>query len=138
MIVKKKILMSLLLVLTACTSPQNIVLNDGTIIPTRDKVNYDKGLSAFKYENSDGKDIYINKDSVKMILPVGEQIPRIPLKPVKGEPKTENYINIYTQPTSEEMNSNPFEKSEDSTKEELKKDNSEELKEINSREAVTS
>ncbi len=95
---KKLFFIALLVVaFTACSSPQNIVLNDGTIIPTRDSVDYDEDSGVYEYENSDGEEVYVNKDNVKIILPAGDPIPQAPAKPAS---KAETSVNITTQPAT--------------------------------------
>lgn len=50
-----------------CSSPQKIMLNDGTVIETRDEVDYDKKTGFYEYEDRDGKEAKVNSTEIKMI-----------------------------------------------------------------------
>lgn len=50
-----------------CSSPQKIMLNDGTVIETRDEVDYDKKTGFYEYENTEGKEVIVNSTEIKMI-----------------------------------------------------------------------
>lgn len=50
-----------------CSSPQNIVLKDNTVIETKDEVEYNKKSGFYRYEDEDGNESLINASEIKVI-----------------------------------------------------------------------
>lgn len=65
----KSLLVGAVLVVSTlgCSSPQKILLNDGTVIETRDEVDYDKKTGFYEYEDQDGKEAIVNSSEIKII-----------------------------------------------------------------------
>lgn len=73
---KKLIIAGLMsLVIISCSSPQTIVLNDGSVIKTRDEPKFNKRTKYYEYEDVEGNRGSVNSKSVKLIQPEGAEIP---------------------------------------------------------------
>ncbi|MGE6662380.1 YgdI/YgdR family lipoprotein [Pseudomonas sp. NPDC077408] len=53
--------------LTGCSSPSVITLNDGREIQTLDQPEYDDEAGFYKFEGIDGKPGRVNKDQVRTV-----------------------------------------------------------------------
>jgi major membrane immunogen (membrane-anchored lipoprotein) len=53
-----------LLILTGCSTPSVITLNDGTQIQTVDVPQFDEDSGFYEFEQLDGKSTRVNKDQV--------------------------------------------------------------------------
>ncbi|GLI56643.1 hypothetical protein PM10SUCC1_21570 [Propionigenium maris DSM 9537] len=73
---KKIIIAGLMsLVIISCSSPQTIVLNDGSVIKTKDEPKFNKRTKYYEYEDVEGNRGSVNSKSVKLIQPEGAEIP---------------------------------------------------------------
>lgn len=73
---KKIIIAGLMsLVLISCSSPQTIILNDGSVIKTKDEPKFNKRTKYYEYEDIEGNRGSVNSKSVKLIQPEGAEIP---------------------------------------------------------------
>ncbi len=73
---KKIIIAGLMsLVLISCSSPQTIILNDGSVIRTKDEPKFNKRTKYYEYEDIEGNRGSVNSKSVKLIQPEGAEIP---------------------------------------------------------------
>lgn len=60
-------LLASLAILTGCSNPSVITLNDGREIQTLDKPTYDEDAGFYEFENIDGKPGRVNKDQVRTV-----------------------------------------------------------------------
>ncbi len=56
-----------LTLLTGCSSPSVITLNDGREIQTLDRPDYDEEAGFYEFEGLDGKPGRVNKDQVRTV-----------------------------------------------------------------------
>ncbi|MBA1275180.1 YgdI/YgdR family lipoprotein [Stutzerimonas azotifigens] len=55
------------ILLTGCSTPSVITLNDGREIQTLDRPDYDEESGFYEYEQIDGKPGKVNKDQVRTV-----------------------------------------------------------------------
>ncbi len=62
----KRLVLSLVVAgaFVGCSSPQRIVLNDETVIETRDEVDYNKKTGFYEYEDVAGNENKVNSSEV--------------------------------------------------------------------------
>jgi major membrane immunogen (membrane-anchored lipoprotein) len=65
--VSTALLMGSMLLLTACSSPTILTLNDGREIQAVDTPIYDRDSGFYEVEQLDGKTMRINKDQVRTV-----------------------------------------------------------------------
>lgn len=65
--VSTAILMGSMLLLTACSTPTTLTLNDGREIQAVDTPTYDEDSGFYEVEQLDGKTTRINKDQVRTV-----------------------------------------------------------------------
>ena len=75
------------LVLISCSSPQTILLDDGSVIKTRDDPKFNRKTKYYEYEDVEGNKGSVNSKRVKIIQPEGAKMPEA-VEPVE-EPKDE-------------------------------------------------
>ena len=56
-----------LLAVTSCSTPHVMVLKDGTNIETQSKPEFDKKTGFYKFKDTTGKEVKINKDEIREI-----------------------------------------------------------------------
>ena len=96
---KKIIITGLMsLVLISCSSPQTIVLNDGSVIKTKDEPKFNKRTKYYEYEDIEGNRGSVNSKSVKLIQPEGAELPEMA---VVEEPKEEVTEELVEAPITE-------------------------------------
>ncbi len=80
------------LVLISCSSPQTILLDDGSVIKTKDEPKFDRKTKYYEYEDLEGNRGSVNSKRVKLIQPEGAELPEVvepveePVKEVSAEP----------------------------------------------------
>lgn len=60
-------LLASLAILSGCSNPSVITLNDGREIQTLDQPTYDEEAGFYEFENIDGKPGRVNKDQVRTV-----------------------------------------------------------------------
>jgi len=75
------------LVLISCSSPQTILLDDGSVIKTKDDPKFNRKTKYYEYEDVEGNKGSVNSKRVKIIQPEGAKMPEA-VEPVE-EPKDE-------------------------------------------------
>lgn len=92
---KKIIIAGLMsLVIISCSSPQTIVLNDGSVIKTKDEPKFNKRTKYYEYEDIEGNRGSVNSKSVKLIQPEGAEIPE---GVIAEEPKEEVVVETVVE-----------------------------------------
>lgn len=97
------------LVLMSCSSPQTILLDDGSVIKTKDEPTFNKRTKYYEYEDLEGNRGSVNSKRVKLIQPEGAELPEAvepveePVKEVIVEPTVLPEKEAVTETAEEEV-----------------------------------
>lgn len=95
------------LVLISCSSPQTILLDDGSVIKTKDDPKFNKRTKYYEYEDIEGNRGSVNSKRVKLIQPEGAELPEMavpveePQEEVAAEPTVLPEEEVVTEEVTE-------------------------------------